>query len=63
MAEGVEGADADEGINFFGQRSDAQEEIGQGRERGVGAFGEDGVAVRVVRPFSCKRGTRILLVD
>ena len=51
LTEGVEGADADEGIHFFGQGPDAQEEIGQGREGGAGAFGEDGVFGAIGKPF------------
>ncbi len=43
LAEGVESADADEGFHFFGERLDAEEEIGERSKGAASAFAEDGV--------------------
>ena len=56
LAEEVEGPDANKRFHFFGERLDAEEEIGKGSERSSGAFAENGVLRAVGEAFYEKNG-------
>ena len=56
MAENVEGADADKGFHFFGERLDTDKEIGKRDERSASAFAVNGFPGAVGETFYEQNG-------